>query len=266
VPPIGQHRQPLLHRRGARRDPRARRSGVLFAHGSRFGGHTLYVKDNLLHYAYNFVSIVEQKIVATKDLPTGENLILSTNFEKDGDDPPGVATWTLALYHGEDKVGEGRIKTQPGKFQIGGERLCAGRDSGEPVTEDYPGAHPYAFTGGTINRVAIDVSGEPYVDLEREAAAMPGRRDNQPTPFDAGIQCRRVPEPGADCVGRLLRATQQRSPFWSARMLGNDCECVDSVAAEYRTDAKCRRLAATRAFPRIRGMKMLLGGSVRLRP
>ena len=29
--------------------------GVLFAHGSRFGGHALYVKDNRLHYVYNFV-------------------------------------------------------------------------------------------------------------------------------------------------------------------------------------------------------------------
>jgi arylsulfatase A-like enzyme len=149
--------------------------GVLFAHGSRFGGHALYVKDNRLHYVYNFVSIVEQKIVATKDLPTGKNLILSANFEKDGEDPPGVATGILSLYYGEENVGHGRVKTQPGKFQIGGEGLCVGRDSGEPVTEDYSGAHPYEFAGGTINRVAIDVSGEPYVDLEREAAAMLAR-------------------------------------------------------------------------------------------
>jgi hypothetical protein len=28
------------------------------------------------------------------------------------------------------------------------------------------------FTGGVIDRVAIDVSGEPYHDLEREAALM----------------------------------------------------------------------------------------------
>lgn len=28
---------------------------------------------------------------------------------------------------------------------------------------------PYRFTGGTINRVAIDDSGEPSGDLEREA-------------------------------------------------------------------------------------------------
>ena len=31
--------------------------GVLFAHGSRFGGHALYVKDNRLHYVYNFVGL-----------------------------------------------------------------------------------------------------------------------------------------------------------------------------------------------------------------
>ena len=38
------------------------------------------------------------------------------------------------------------------------------------MTEDYPGVAPYRFTGGTIKRVAVDVSGDPYVDLEREAA------------------------------------------------------------------------------------------------
>ena len=43
------------------------------------------------------------------------------------------------------------------------------------MTDDYPGASPYPFTGGTINRVAVDVSGDPYVDLEREAVAMMAR-------------------------------------------------------------------------------------------
>jgi hypothetical protein len=41
-----------------------------------------------------------------------------------------------------------------------------------PITDDYPGDPQYRFTGGTINRVAIDVSGEPYLDLEREAELM----------------------------------------------------------------------------------------------
>ena len=73
------------------------------------------------------------------------------------------------------KVGEGRIKTQPGKFTLAGDGLCVGRDSSDPVTQDYPGGAPWTFTGGTIKRVAVDVSGEPYVDLEREAVAMMAR-------------------------------------------------------------------------------------------
>jgi arylsulfatase len=153
--------------------PRPGASGVLFAHGSRFGGHALYIKDNRLHYAYNFVGSVDQRIVADRDIPTGENVILSASFEKDGEDPPGIATGVLSLYHGDQKVGEGRIRTQPGKFAIGGEGLCVGRDSGEPVTDDYP--EPSRFTGGTLNRVVVNVSGKPYVDLEREAVAMMAR-------------------------------------------------------------------------------------------
>ena len=150
-------------------------AGVLFAHGSRFGGHALYVKDNRLHYVNNFVGMVEQKIDSTQDLPTGQNLILSASFDKDGEDPPHVSTGILSLYHGDKKVGEGRIKTQPGMFMLAGEGLCVGRDSGEAVTSDYPGGSPHRFTGGTIKRVAVDVSGDPYVDLEREAQAMLAR-------------------------------------------------------------------------------------------
>jgi arylsulfatase len=145
---------------------------VLFAHGSLFGGHALYVKDNRLHYVYNWVGMFEQKVVATEDLPTGENLVLSASFEKAGEEPPGVANGTLSLWYGDQKVGEGTIKTQPGKFMIAGEGLCVGRDGGSGVTADYPGTEPFRFTGGTIRRVAVDVSGEPYLDLEREAQAM----------------------------------------------------------------------------------------------
>jgi arylsulfatase A-like enzyme len=155
--------------------PEAGAEGVLFAHGARFGGHALYIKNNRLHYVYSFVGSVEQLTVADQELPTGEGLILSAAFEKEGEDPPGLSVGTLSLFHGDVKVGESKIKTQPGKFSIAGDGLCVGRDSSDPVTADYPGAAPFAFTGGTINRVVVDVSGEPYVDLEREAVAMMSR-------------------------------------------------------------------------------------------
>ncbi|WP_040690498.1 arylsulfatase [Nocardia vinacea] len=150
-------------------------SGVLFSHGGRFGGHALYIKDNRLHYVYNFLGSEEQRIIATEDLPTGQNLILAASFDKDSEDPPGTARGLLSLYYGERKVGEGRIRTQPGKFSIAGEGLHAGRDNAEAVTDDYPGTRPWSFTGGTLHRVAVDVSGEPFVDLEREAVAMLSR-------------------------------------------------------------------------------------------
>lgn len=148
--------------------------GFLFAQGSRFGGHALYIKENRLRYVYNFVGMLEQRIVATEDLPTGENLILSASFEKDGEDPPGVSTGILSLLHGDHKVGEGRIKTQSAAFGLSGTDLTVGRAISH-LTDDYPGERPWALTGGTIHSVAVDVSGEPYIDLERAAAAMIAR-------------------------------------------------------------------------------------------
>jgi arylsulfatase len=145
---------------------------VLFSHGSRFGGHALYITDNRLVYVYSFVGITEQRVVATDDLPTGTKLLLSASFDKTGEQPKGVAQGTLSLYYGERKVGEGHIQTQPGKFAIGGEGLNVGRDGGAPVTSDYPGDAPWALSGATLHRVAIDVSGDPFIDLEREAVAM----------------------------------------------------------------------------------------------
>ncbi len=149
---------------------------MLFAHGSRFGGHALYIKDNRLHYVYNFVGSIEQKIVASEgragrqEADPGRQLREGRRGPARDRDRDARRSTTART-----KVGEARIKTQPGKFSIAGEGLCVGRDGGEPVTDDYPGAHPHTFTGGTINRVAVDVSGEPYVDLEREAAAMLAR-------------------------------------------------------------------------------------------
>jgi hypothetical protein len=56
--------------------PAAGAEGVLFAHGNRFGGHGLYVKDNRLHYVNNFVGAEEQMVVGTEDLRFGRDLPL----------------------------------------------------------------------------------------------------------------------------------------------------------------------------------------------
>lgn len=44
-------------------DPKC--SGVIFAHGSRFGGHSLFLKDKKLYYTYSFLGIKpEQKFIS----------------------------------------------------------------------------------------------------------------------------------------------------------------------------------------------------------
>jgi arylsulfatase len=144
-------------------------AGVLFSHGARFGGHSLYVKDRKLKYAYNFVGSNEQIIGSTKEVPTGR-LILGVSFVREGDAMP--TTGAVSLFIDDEKVGEGQIMTQPGNFSLVGEGLNVGQDPASPVTGDYPGQSPFAFTGGTIREAIVDLSGDEYVDLELEALAM----------------------------------------------------------------------------------------------
>ena len=144
-------------------------SGVLFSHGARFGGHALYVKDRKLKYVYNFVGSNEQIVESTREIPTGK-VIFGASFVREGESMP--TTGTLSLFIDDELVGEGRIMTQPGNFSLVGEGLNVGKDPAEPITDDYAGASPFAFTGGTIKEAVVDVSGEHYVDLELEALAM----------------------------------------------------------------------------------------------
>jgi arylsulfatase len=142
--------------------------GVLFAQGSRFGGHALYVKDTRLVYVYNWIGERVQTIVSEESVPSG-HVVLSATFERDGDTMP--ATGTLSLHIRERRVGAATIMTQPGKFGLGGGGLVVGQSGPEQITDDYPGDRPWPFIGGEVIKVVIDVSGEPFVDLAKEAAA-----------------------------------------------------------------------------------------------
>ena len=58
-------------------------SGVIFAHGSRFGGYTLFIKDKKLHYVCNFLGIKpEQKFVSPDELKPGK-YTLGVEFIRD---------------------------------------------------------------------------------------------------------------------------------------------------------------------------------------
>jgi hypothetical protein len=144
-------------------------SGVLFSHGAAFGGHALYIKDRRLKYVYNFVGDTVQTVESSKEVPTG-HVVLGASFQKDGDGLP--TRGKLSLFIDDEEVGSGAIITQPGNFSLVGEGLNVGKDPASPVSDDYPGVSPYSFTGGIIKEAIVDVSGEPFVDLEKEALAL----------------------------------------------------------------------------------------------
>lgn len=75
-------------------------SGVIFAHGSRFGGHALFIKDGKLHYVYNFLGIKpEQKFVSEKLKPGRQTL--GMEFIREGAGEHGESLGTTTLYVGE---------------------------------------------------------------------------------------------------------------------------------------------------------------------
>ena len=142
--------------------------GVIFAHGGVAGGHSLYVQDHRVVYAFNWLGTSLQVITADRDLAPGAHVITAEFVATTRSADPAMpgARGTLTLYIDGDVVGSSEIVTQPGLFCAVGDGLCVGRDDASPVTPAY--SAPYRFTGGTIDKVVVDVSGDRYVDHEAE--------------------------------------------------------------------------------------------------
>ena len=143
--------------------------GVLFKHGAGHGGHVLFVQDGRLRYVYNFLGEEEQLVAASDPIPLGRHVFgvayVRTGTVEGSHTPLG----DVSLYVDDDVVAtKAGVRTQPGTFGISGATFAVGRNQGQAVSRNYKA--PYAFTGGTIAKVVVDVSGTPYVDAERELA------------------------------------------------------------------------------------------------
>ena len=145
----------------------ANAGGVIFAHGSRFGGHALFIKNHKLYYVYNFLGIKpEQKFVSNVELKPGK-YTLGMEFTRTGAGPNKESLGTMKLYVNDKVVAQGPMKTQAGKFTLSGDGLCVGYDSGDAVSAEYK--TPGTFHGGTIQAVGVTVEKASYEDLEMEA-------------------------------------------------------------------------------------------------
>lgn len=142
-------------------------SGVIFAHGSRFGGHSLFIKNHRLYYVYNFLGIEPEQVFVSKARLKPGKYTVGMEFTRDGAGENGESLGTTKLYIDERVVAEGPMRTQPAKFTLSGDGLCVGYDSGDAVSKLYE--TPGKFRGGEIELVGVTVEGTPYIDLEAEA-------------------------------------------------------------------------------------------------
>jgi arylsulfatase len=145
----------------------ANAAGVLFAHGSRFGGHSLFIKDKKLWYVYNFLGIKPEQKFTSPELKPGKH-VLGFEFTREKAGKYGESVGTGTLYVDDKVVAHSPMRAQVGKFTLAGDGLCIGRDSADNVSEEYKA--PFAFKGGTILGVGIDVSEQAYLVMEAEAA------------------------------------------------------------------------------------------------
>ena len=146
--------------------------GVIFAHGSRFGGHALFVKDGQLTYVYNFLGIPPENVISAP-APTSGRHIVGIDFTKERTGDHREAIGPARLYIDDQAVAEEEIRTVLGHFSLCGEGLCIGYDSGDKVSAAYP--HRFEFTGGEIVKVVFDVADDAYVDVEAHLAAAMAR-------------------------------------------------------------------------------------------
>ena len=164
------------HQRG--HHPQAQ--GVIFAHGSRFGGHALFIGTVKLHYVYNFLGIRPEQVFVSPPLAPGET-----------DAGHGVRSGEarrarrIAGYHnafrqrqgGEHRSDAAQLGVHPGR-----RGLCVRFDSGDAVSSLYttPAPSPVAMI-----RESGDVSGEQFLDLQRGPPPHRDRLTRHPGPSSA---------------------------------------------------------------------------------
>jgi arylsulfatase len=128
-------------------------NGTLIAQGGRFGGWSLYVKDGVPGYDYNYLGLQRSSIAASQPLAPGKATV-RLDFAYDGGGPGkgGIGT----LYVNGQKVGEGRIPSTQAAIFSADETTDVGIDLGTPVVEAI-GAEARSRFNGRIPRVTIEV-------------------------------------------------------------------------------------------------------------
>jgi arylsulfatase A-like enzyme len=128
-------------------------NGTVIAQGGRFGGWSLYVKNGVPEYDYNFLGLQHTSVTSVRKLAAGKSeLRVQFDYDGDGAGKGGMAT----LFINGQKVGENRIPTTEGGLFSADETADVGIDLGTPVVEAIGAEAKSRFTG-RIPRVTVEV-------------------------------------------------------------------------------------------------------------
>jgi len=128
-------------------------NGTVIAQGGRFGGWSLYVKNGVPAYDYNFLGLQRTSVTSARKLAAGKSeLRVQFDYEGGGPGKGGMAT----LFVNGEKVGGNRIPvTQAGLFSAD-ETADVGIDLGTAVVEAIGAEAKSRFTG-RIPKVTVEV-------------------------------------------------------------------------------------------------------------
>ncbi|MBN2292591.1 MAG: arylsulfatase, partial [Pirellulales bacterium] len=128
-------------------------NGALIVQGGRFGGWSLYIKDGIPGYHYNFLGMERTSITGAEKLPAGKHT-LRFEFAYEGGGPGKGGAGTLFV--NDKQVAEGKIpRTQPLVFSAD-ETADVGIDLATPVVEAIGSEAKSRFTG-RIPKITVEV-------------------------------------------------------------------------------------------------------------
>ncbi|MCC6713997.1 MAG: arylsulfatase [Gammaproteobacteria bacterium] len=133
--------------------PEGSASGTIIAQGGRFGGWSLYLKDGVPAYDYNFLGMQRSSVTATKQLPPGKATV-RFDFAYDGGGMGKGGTGTLFV--NDEQVAQGRIEHTQAVIFSADETADVGIDLGTPVVESI-GSEAKSRFAGHIPKVTIEV-------------------------------------------------------------------------------------------------------------
>ena len=147
--------------------PEGGAEGVLIAQGGRTGGYTFFVKDQRLHFLYNYLDRDKFWLRSNEEVPEGE-VELRYEFEPTGkpDFAKGKGVPARGQLYINRKLAANIDMPHTVPIMFGTEGLTCGYDGGAPVApEEYSDTFPFT---GTISRVTLDLSGELIKDAEAD--------------------------------------------------------------------------------------------------